>query len=482
MRRAIAKFYYFCAAYNCTLIVKSYHTASQTQWSRCLLLGFLLIASVLPAQRMFYNSLQKEVERSKVFAKGFTGFHLVEIASGRIRCAVNADRYFTPASNTKILTLAACLGVLGDSLTNLEYALIGDSLGLLRGTADPTFLHPAFAAFQPGLRFLQQQRQRKWLLHYTNWEERHYGPGWAWDDYNDDYAPERTAFPVFGNVFQLTLTAPGPQKVRLQTGETVALVDARGLRPSDGIVRAENGNVFYKAPGYRLANNYQQTIPMWLGQRTENRNMPQAVAPWLRDTLRGLSLQELPVLPTGAPNLRYTRLPGIPVDTVCRLMMQVSDNFLAEQLLLHCAWKLSDTIRQSIALDYVQKKIFPVSPTPPKWVDGSGLSRYNLFAPQFMTALLIKMYGQTPQKRLFSLFPAGGVSGTIEDLYTGPNGKPFVFAKTGTLSGVHCLSGYIITKKGKVLAFSFMHNNFIGSSRPWREEMQRLFRLIWEKG
>jgi D-alanyl-D-alanine carboxypeptidase/D-alanyl-D-alanine-endopeptidase (penicillin-binding protein 4) len=82
-----------------------------------------------------------------------------------------------------------------------------------------------------------------------------------------------------------------------------------------------------------------------------------------------------------------------------------------------------------------------------------------------------------PQERLFSLLPAGGVSGTISDSYKG-QGKPFVFAKTGSLSNNHCLSGYVVTNKGKVLIFSFMNNHFVEGSAVVKKEMNKILTYL----
>ena len=76
-----------------------------------------------------------------------------------------------------------------------------------------------------------------------------------------------------------------------------------------------------------------------------------------------------------------------------------------------------------------------------------------------------------PGERLFHIFPAGGKSGTIEKWYGG-KAEPYVFAKTGTLSNKHCLSGYIKTESGRLLIFSFMHNNYVGSPEPVKKEME----------
>jgi len=93
-------------------------------------------------------------------------------------------------------------------------------------------------------------------------------------------------------------------------------------------------------------------------------------------------------------------------------------------------------------------------------------------------SVLEKLYQEYPSERLFRIFPAGGVNGTIQDSYPGKNGKPYVFAKTGTLSNNHSLSGYVRTNTGRVLLFSFMHNHYLGSSAPIRKEMQKTLEWI----
>ncbi|MCY7331047.1 MAG: D-alanyl-D-alanine carboxypeptidase, partial [Saprospiraceae bacterium] len=54
----------------------------------------------------------------------------------------------------------------------------------------------------------------------------------------------------------------------------------------------------------------------------------------------------------------------------------------------------------------------------------------------------------------------------------------WLFAKTGSMGGVVCISGYLRTRRGKTLIFSFMNNNFVGSAKPWRLEMRRILELV----
>jgi D-alanyl-D-alanine carboxypeptidase/D-alanyl-D-alanine-endopeptidase (penicillin-binding protein 4) len=164
-------------------------------------------------------------------------------------------------------------------------------------------------------------------------------------------------------------------------------------------------------------------------------------------------------------------------DTLYRYFLQESDNFIGEQLLILCSDKQFGFLDPDKFITFAKDSLLADLPQKPVWVDGSGLSRYNLFSPNDMIFILKKLLTMIPQERLFSLLPAGGVSGTISESYKGL-GKPFVFAKTGSLANNHCLSGYLVTNSGKVLVFSFMNNHFVEGSAVVRKEMNKILTFL----
>jgi serine-type D-Ala-D-Ala carboxypeptidase/endopeptidase (penicillin-binding protein 4) len=426
------------------------------------MLGASLTLAACSATRRA-GTWERTIVDSEVFAKSHTGFYLQDPLTGEVLAAHQADRYFIPASNTKILTLVTCLQVLGDSLPSVEYTRASGML-MFRGTGDPTFLHPQFEAWQAGFEALKCCPSDSLVLVQYPFGATRFGPGWMWDDYNDLYQPERSAMPIYGNC--LTRQPNGQVWPALLQRNFTTSSTNRHARP----VRDEYDNE------WTVGDLYQPDGPEQFPFRTH------ILADLLRDTLhRGLSVIKMggsPTLP-GSWKVRYS----CPVDTVYRQLMHHSDNHFAEQLLLMAAARQSGGyFDQDSIIRYATRQLLPPSATPPVWVDGSGMSRYNMMTPRYYGTVLADMYKKHPKKRLFDLFPAGGMSGTIRTWYNAtPGDQPFVYAKTGSMTGVHCLSGYIVCRSGRVLVFSFMHNNFTGSSKPYKQEMQRILNDIRER-
>ena len=128
--------------------------------------------------------------------------------------------------------------------------------------------------------------------------------------------------------------------------------------------------------------------------------------------------------------------------------------------------KVIDTL---LATDYKDM------PQKPHWVDGSGLSRYDLFTPKDFIFILNKMKNDFGMERIKNILPTGG-TGTISNYYRSDSG--YIFVKTGTLNGVVALSGYMYTKKNKLLLFSILVNNHTSSATSIRQGIEKFIQSI----
>ncbi len=404
--------------------------------------------------------LKKELIRIESELQEHAGFALYDPQKGKFLLQHQADRYYTPASNTKIFTLYTALRLLPDSLPALKYVESADSL-FFWGMGDPSFLY-RYAYQSPVAYHFLKDYPGTLVYNSTNFFTDRFGPGWAWDDYQHSYSPERSSFPIYGNL----MTVERDSLLRLRVHPSI-FTDSVKVMPSAG----GNGGP-ERHPFSNVVTVKQQKIRR-VRWEIPMRNSDSLLVRLLADTL------QRPVSAGRHPNQPGIILRSVPADSIYKVMMQESDNFIAEQLLLQCAAILSDSLRPEIAIRYAKNNLLGDLPDEPRWVDGSGLSRYNLFTPRSVVMLWEKLRKEVPQDRLFALLATGGKAGTIKNYFNAET--PYVFGKTGTLSNNHCLSGFLITKKGRILLFSFMNNNFVQSTRIVRQQMESFLNVIHEK-
>ncbi len=401
-------------------------------------------------------------------------------------------KYFTPASTMKLFSLYAGLHILGDSLPSLRYFSRHDTL-FFQGTGDPTLLHgdvPSRRAYH----FLLSRPERT-LAYCDIATVPPFGPGWTWDDYGYYFQAERAAFPIFGNTVRFYATPPAPRKssgspllgrgaapegsrevsrIRVLprffaplVGPAPADLRTPGLDPDTHIIRALHENRFYVLP----------TARKWVDE-TPFATSRGLLLRLLGDTLRRATSSAV-WRPRPALGDSVRTLYGLRVDSLYRRMLRVSDNFLAEQLLLMCSTKIGyrDSLSTGRVIRYARRNLLGTLPDPVLWVDGSGLSRLNLVTPRTLTGLLLKLHQELPERRLLSLLAAGGGQGTLRRRYHDAAG-PWVWGKTGTLTNNLNVCGYLRTRSGRLLAFSFLNNNHVAESGDMRNEVERVLRLV----
>ncbi|MEM8506171.1 MAG: D-alanyl-D-alanine carboxypeptidase [Bacteroidota bacterium] len=419
---------------------------SSTAVALLLLLFFMSSCGALPLRKI-KGSLSDKLNTA-AYHQQFTGILVVDLKTKDTLYSRNAQKYFTPASTVKLFTLYAALKNLDKHTPLLKYSDQQDTLYIF-GTGNPAFLHPYFND-STVLPFLN--RYKNILLSTHHYIGEKYGPGWAWEDYPYYFSAEINSFPLYGNVLRVN---PGTSRV----------VYPQSFEPniqltSGKATRAWGDNRFY------LPAEIKDTldIPFITSDSLTLRLLAEKVNARVR-----LS-KENPVLPT---QLYY----GIETDTILKRMLFKSDNFLAEQTMLMVAATLSDTLSFPLARDHVLVHNLNHLKQPPRWVDGSGLSRYNLFSPESMVQVLTRLYDETDTTRLFSLMPRWTGNGTFEDEKEGFEDH-FLMAKSGSMGNIYNLCGYLRTSSGKLLVFSFMNNHFKGPNDEVREQMFAILKAI----
>lgn len=414
----------------------------------CILLG--LIGACIPIKQVVLKrDLKILLSKSEIFNDQITGFVLYDPETAEIIYSIHGDDYFNPASNIKLLTTLAVLQNYKDSIpTFLRYP--NEDTVIIEPLGDPTFLHPDF----PNPRWFDMFSGQKISIHYPMFDLKKFGPGWAWDDYPYYYQPERSLMPLYGNVVKIGWT----DSLRVSPLFFKDYVQVHPYPSSLRQPREEYFNLFH----YDIPSDTSKVvdIPFITGKE-----LTQIL---LKNRFEGdFSTLDYNILSQGDTLYNASTLHALAV------MMKRSDNFLAEQLLINKAIQLGD--HNTDQLRWNLKRIWSL-PDQTQWVDGSGLSRYNLITPNSLVKVLHLIYQQASWQMIQTIFPEGGVSGTIKDWYGG--NPSYLYAKTGTFRNNHCLSGYLVTNSGKTLIFSMMNNHYTRPVAEIKVAMQEVLEVI----
>jgi serine-type D-Ala-D-Ala carboxypeptidase/endopeptidase (penicillin-binding protein 4) len=417
---------------------------------------------------LFSCSVQKKMARNAkttVLAdpsikNAHIGISVYDAVSGRYLYNYQGEQYFVPASNTKIPTCYAAMKYLGDSLEGLRVAERNGTLYLFP-TADPTLLHPDYPR-QPVMDFLRANRSRQFVFTDPYWKEEPWGSGWAWNDYEGDYMAERSALPVYGNLVTFTGDAANLLVTPAHFGMEAVTLPSAYSGYLTGVSRALAANHFQVRAGGKTSREIQ--VPF---RTSDSLNLG-----LLFDTAFGHTgaAGSLIQMTPGASTTPSFVIHSQPTDSMLKPMMHRSDNFFAEQSLLMVSNRVLNVMSDARIIDTLLKTDFSDLPQKPRWVDGCGLSRYNLFTPQDFVTILSKMRSSFGMDRIRNIFATGN-TGTLANYYKAEQG--YLFAKTGTLSGVVALSGFLYTKHNRQLIFSILVNNHNSPATAVRRAVEK---------
>jgi D-alanyl-D-alanine carboxypeptidase/D-alanyl-D-alanine-endopeptidase (penicillin-binding protein 4) len=492
---------------------------------------FIITAGSCSVSKQINKQASQILLNDAVISTGHIGISIYDPAEDKYWYNYNATKYFVPASNTKLFSLYAGMKYLEDSLVGMRYTYYKEwprtdsskQMLIIFPSGDPTFLHPDFKN-QYVYDFIKKDSEQfsSFCICDTTWKDKSLGYGWSWDDYNEDYMVERSSFPIFGNAVTIKLKNKEERK-RLYAASSMDdgsywNTNYFFIEPSyfDSTI---NRDINYQAPSYLIpvedssgkeipvkieirrnkeSNHFsikdsksvftKATIPLHF--ETPNffpsnflvdsfKKYPFYVFANYRDSL-GLHLT------LSCPNCRlreiiidtFKIIHSQPSDSLFTPMMHTSDNFFAEQTLLMASNERLGYMNDEAIIDTLLNTDLKDIPQRPQWVDGSGLSRYNLFTPQDFIYILKKLKNDFGFERVKKILPTGG-TGTLKRYFN--SDSSFIYAKTGTLSNQVALSGYLITRKNKLLLFSVLNNNYGGSTVAVRRAVEKFLQQIRNK-
>ena len=417
------------------------------KFENLLKLLFIAVATVMILSACSVRQAQKTLLNSEGVKGAHVGIAIYNDSKEQWLSKYQSDHYFTPASNVKILATYLGLQFLGDSLPGWKMAENADTLFLMP-LGDPSFMHPEFK-YQPVVDIIKNTNKQVVIVGNNQDQFEIFGSGWSWADYAEDYQPERSRMPIYGNVVHF-----------YQSNKKLeAIKPFYFFKDIVDLGKAEEKNWSRNRTGNRFFTTNENNKSKYFQVPFSQEDMPMVKAlELLNDTLgKKISFQKQSTLPATS----YKTIKTVPTDSLLKIMMLRSDNFYADQIVLMASEQLFGKMDDAALLDSTKKLFFADLPQKMRWADGSGLSRYNLNTPENYIAILQQMHSKFGEARVKNIFEKGG-EGTISAYYKNFPGT--MYAKTGTLGGQVALSGFIYTPKQQKLYFSVLVANHMSPS------------------
>jgi D-alanyl-D-alanine carboxypeptidase/D-alanyl-D-alanine-endopeptidase (penicillin-binding protein 4) len=432
-----------------------------------------------------------EVFNAPIMSRGVWAVDVRSLDTGEPLFDLNAGKLTMPASNMKIVTMAAAAEILGwdyrfttaiETTAPIEHGVLHGDL-FIRGTGDPTIsardnrASAVLFDWIVGLRHAGITRIAGRIIGDDQaFDDEGLGDGWSWDYLQYGYAAPSGALQFNENVAQLTI-APGvragePAFVTLPAGTGLTLLNrattgAEGSAATidyrlhlSGSVLEITGSIPAGAPS--LSRSVAVVNPtVYFVQSVKDALVSAGIAVSgeavdyddVAAELVGATERRRVLVTTESPTLRE-------MGTV---LMKVSQNMYAETFIkaigaaeggIGTTGGGRTAVRRLLTSWDIPRDAYIMS-------DGSGLSRYNYVSAEMITAILERMYRDPRHNRPFALtLPIAGKDGTISSRMQGSLAEGNAVAKTGSIANVRSLSGYVRTRDGEMLVFSILANDF----------------------
>lgn len=437
-----------------------------------------------------YSSLRKQIEdyiyNNQDLKEAYIAVAIKDLNNNQAIYSLNADKTFIPASNMKVFTTLLSLEKLGADYKFSTKVLTDGFIenGELKGNlyfnfvGDPTFKSEDLKKMLIEIKNMGVDKiSGNVFIDRSAFDNIFYGPGWMWDDMDSCDSSPIDAFYLDDNCLKVHVIA-SDKKVYTHTDNNIE-IDTSGVT----IVKDKVDNIkidSFKDNRLKISGSLGDNKTTEIEQSISQPDI--YIEGFLQPLLRKYFSYNKTIELSNSPKNLKTLSENLsqPLSEILKRFNKESHNLTGELLIKTIA--LNDNKTQGstkkgveIMKDYL-KKTFSYSDF--NIVDGSGLSRYNLVSPAMIMDALSYIYKNSAYRNIvMDAFPVGGKDGTLKNRLKKLKGYQ-VIAKSGSMTGVNCLSGYLVGDKGQNYSFSIMINNANISGKALRDFQDNILYMV----
>ncbi len=426
----------------------------------------------------------------KTLSRGKVGISIVDLETGKVLAAHNEHEAMNPASNAKLYTAAAALSLIGPA-HRYETALIGSISGeaittglTIRGYGDPSLRTADLAGLAQELVGLGIRSVAGDILVDQAFFDDVYTPP-AFDQQPSEWAYFRapvSAIALNRNTITATMR-PSGKSSSFVTFDPPGFVDVEGnVKYEDG--GSESVKIALSPQGQRLKAKLGGSFSTPLYRITKRVEDPTLLAGYaLKALLESAGIKVTGEVKTGKGKghviVRHQSA------TLSELLFPVgknSDNFYAEMIFKTLGGEAkgrpaSSANAADVVTHWLESEQLLTAGTVIK--NGSGLFDANRVTAAGVTSLLKRMAGDPKvATEYMAQLAVSGVDGTLQRRLRGPSTRGFIRAKTGTLNDTIALSGYVLRKTKRPIAFSILFNSIGGKQDSARAAADKLVSML----
>ncbi len=463
---------------------------------------FLLFLFILPKFSFTQEKSSLSLSLDSLFSNDFfkttiVAIDIYDLTDNKKLYSKNETLLLHPASIQKILSTSAALIFLDDYKFQTKILCEGDIMDsvcngnlFIVGGCDPLFSLWDLDSLVYIIKKIGIKKVNGNLLaDISMTDSLHWGEGWMWDDNPSPHAAFISPLSINKNIFNVIFrpsniesplvieTIPKTSYFEINnTSLTTENTDSNFIITKDWINNKDkiivSGKISIKSAEDTLTFSVANPAKFFLTLFKEK----------LFDN--GIIINGSSGFNTAPENATHIFTLERELDSVIVYTNKMSYNLGAELILHVLAFKYFGkpaSARNGIKLIDSLITLAGFNPKNFKMVDGSGLSFYNLVSAELITAILKYLYYEKEKLfiKLYNSFPISGYDGTLKKRMHNSSAFRKVRAKTGTLSGISNLAGYMFNHQNHLIAFCILMQNFTTSAKTARDFQDKICEMIY---